>query len=87
MQQNKKSETPSGYRGRHVPIIPIFFNEPPDLTGWCEGVPGVGRIVAIKSVIFSDGSAKRYYKVEATKNPTEKKAHEPKRKRAAAGRH
>ena len=48
---------------KHLPIIPVFFNEPPDLEGWCEGAPGVGRIVAVKSVLYSDGSAKRFYKM------------------------
>jgi hypothetical protein len=48
---------------KHLPPVPVFFNEPPDLTGWCEGTPGAGRIVAVKSVLFSDGSAKRFYKM------------------------
>ncbi len=59
----KKSETPN-YRGQHVAIIPIFFNEPPDLTGWCEGKPGAGRVIAVKSVLYSDGSSKRFYKMK-----------------------
>src|SRR5258706_13523632 len=48
---------------KHLPPVPVFFNEPPDLTGWCEGKPGAGRIVAVKSVLYSDGSAKRFYKM------------------------
>ena len=52
---------------KHLPPVPVFFNEPEDLTGWCEGQPGAGRIVAIKSVLYSDGSAVRWYRVEATK--------------------
>jgi len=52
---------------KHLPPVPVFFNEPEDLTGWCEGQPGAGRIVAIKSVLYSDGSAVRWYKVQAVK--------------------
>jgi len=54
------------YIGKHS-VIPVFFNESSDLTGWCESVPVAGRIVAVKSVLYSDGSAKRWYKVEAPK--------------------
>ena len=52
---------------KHLPVIPVFFNEPPDLEGFTEGNPGAGRIVAVKSVLYSDGSAKRWYRVEAKK--------------------
>ena len=65
--QHKKSDTPKPYLGIHA-VIPIFHNESAaDLEGFTEGTPGAGRIVAVKSVLYSDGSAKRWYKVEATK--------------------
>jgi hypothetical protein len=54
------------YVNKHV-VIPVFFNESSDLTGWCEGVPVAGRVIAVKSVLYSDGSAKRWYKVEEVK--------------------
>ena len=75
MQQNQ-SDIPKHHISKHLPAVPVFFNEPPDLTGWCEGKPGVGRIVAVKSVLYSDGSAKRFYKMAAVKqkkNSTRKK--------------
>jgi len=52
---------------KHAPAVPVFFNEPEDLTGWCEGKPGAGRIVAVKSVLYSDGSAKRWYRTAPVK--------------------
>jgi len=52
---------------KHLPVIPVFFNEPPDLEGFTEGKPGAGRIVAVKSVLYSDGSAKRWYRMAAVK--------------------
>jgi hypothetical protein len=62
-----QSDTPKPHATKHL-VVPIFHNESAaDLEGFTEGKPGAGRIVAIKSVIFSDGSAKRYYRVEATK--------------------
>jgi hypothetical protein len=60
------TRAPKPYLGIHA-VIPVFFNEPPDLTGFTEGKPGAGRIVAVKSVLYSDGSAKRWYKVEEIK--------------------
>ena len=57
---------------KHV-VIPVFFNEPADLTGWIEGKPCAGCIVAVKSVLYSDGSAKRWYKVESVKKLNRKK--------------
>lgn len=60
--QSKKPE-PKPHHNKHL-VIPVFFNEPPDLTGWCESVPVGGRIQAVKSVVFSDGTAKRFYKIK-----------------------
>ncbi|HWY42633.1 MAG TPA: hypothetical protein VNX66_04005 [Candidatus Sulfotelmatobacter sp.] len=54
-------------------VVPVFFNEPADLTGFTEGKPGAGRIFAIKSVIYSDGSTKRWYKVGARKKNSKRK--------------
>ena len=65
-----KKQSESGAIKPHVTkhiVIPVFFNEPEDLTGWAEGKPGAGRIVAVKSVLYSDGSAKRWYRVKAKK--------------------
>ncbi len=63
----KKSETPKPYLGIHA-VIPIFHNESAaDLEGFTEGKPGAGRIVAIRSVLYSDGSAKRWYRMAAVK--------------------
>lgn len=64
MPHKKQSDTPKTYTNKHL-VIPVFFNEPTDLTGWCESVPAGARIVAVKSVLYSDGSAKRFYKVES----------------------
>jgi hypothetical protein len=64
-------------------VLPVFFNEPPDLTGWCEGVPGAGRVIAVKSVLYSDGSAKRWYRVKAvkaTKKPSKREKRVSKKK-------
>lgn len=61
---------------KHLPPVPVFFNEPENaLEGWCEGQPGVGRIVAVKSVLYSDGSAKRFYKMAAVKKKLNRKKH------------
>ncbi len=73
MMPQKKSETPkNGYRGQHVAIIPIFFNESAaDLEGFTEGKPTDGkRIVAIRSVLYSDGSARRWYRMAVVKKKT-----------------
>jgi hypothetical protein len=64
--RNSKAVEVKPYTDKHA-VIPVFFNEPTDLTGWTEGVPGAGRIVAVKSILYSDGSARRWYKVEAPK--------------------
>jgi hypothetical protein len=55
-------------------IIPMWLNEPPiDLADWCEGTPGIGRVVGVKSVLYSDGSARRWYRMAAPIKPTNKK--------------
>ena len=47
---------------------------PVDLTdGWVEGTPGIGRVVGVKSVLYSDGSAKRWYRMAAVKKLKQKK--------------
>jgi hypothetical protein len=49
------------YINKHI-VLPVFFNESSaDIEGWCEGAPGVGRVIGVKSVLYSDGSAKRWY--------------------------
>jgi hypothetical protein len=73
---NRKAVEVKTHVTKHL-VIPVFFNEPEDLTGWIEGQPGAGRIVAVKSVIYSDGSTKRWYKVEAVKK---QKKHKLKRR-------
>lgn len=63
----KKSDPPKTYQNKHL-VVPIFHNESAaDLEGFTEGKPSAGRIVAVKSVLYSDGSARRWYRVEATK--------------------
>jgi hypothetical protein len=78
-QIKKQSEVsvPKCHATKHI-VIPIFFNEPPDLEGFTEGKPGTGRVVAVKSVLYSDGSAKRWYRVVAVKA---KKKHSNREKR------
>ena len=68
----KQQSDPKTYTNRHV-VIPVFFNEPADLTGFTEGKPGAGRIVAIKSVLYSDGSARRWYRMAAVKKKLKQK--------------
>jgi hypothetical protein len=76
--RTKKPEPPKPHTTRHL-VIPVFFNESSDLTGWTEGVPvGGGRIAAVKSVLYSDGSAKRWYRVVAVK--LNRKKHKLKRR-------
>jgi hypothetical protein len=75
--RKKQPEPPKTHTTRHL-VIPVFFNESSDLTGWCEGVPVAGRVIAVKSVLYSDGSAKRWYKVEAVK--LNRKKHKLKRR-------
>jgi len=41
--------------------------------GWTEGAPGIGRVVGIKSVLYSDGSARRWYRMAAVKKLQQKK--------------
>jgi hypothetical protein len=63
----KKSDPPKTYQNKHL-IVPIFHNESAaGLEGFTEGKPGDGRIVAVKSVLYSDGSAKRWYRMAAVK--------------------
>ena len=67
MRQNKKPDLPKPHVTKHL-VVPIFHNESAaDLEGFTEGRPGAGRIVAVKSVLYSDGSAKRWYRVAAVK--------------------
>jgi hypothetical protein len=70
--EQNQSDIPKHHITKHL-VLPVFFNEPPDLTGWCEGAPGAGRVVAVKSVLFSDGSAKRFYKMAALKKKKKRK--------------
>jgi hypothetical protein len=52
------------YINRHI-VLPVFFNESSaDIEGWCEGAPGVGRVIGVKSVLYSDGSSRRFYKMK-----------------------
>jgi hypothetical protein len=64
VRTKQQAEPPKTHTTRHL-VIPVFFNESSDLTGWCEGVPVAGRVIAVKSVLYSDGSAKRWYRVVA----------------------
>jgi hypothetical protein len=53
---------------KNLPPVPVFFNEPESaLQGWCEGQPGVGRVIGVKSVRYSDGSSVRWYRMAAVK--------------------
>jgi hypothetical protein len=65
-KQQSESGAIKTHATKHL-VIPVFFNEPPDLTGWCEGQAGVGRVIGVKSVLYSDGSAKRWYRMAAVK--------------------
>jgi len=76
--EQKQSDIPKHHVSKHLPPVPVFFNEPPDLEGWCEGAPGAGRIIAVKSVLYSDGSAKRFYKMADLKKSSRQ---HPKKKR------
>jgi hypothetical protein len=75
--RSNQPEVKRTYVSKNLPPHPVFFNEPEDLAGFTEGEPSVGRIVAIKSVLYSDGSAKRWYRVEALKkkNHKQRRAH------------
>ena len=69
--RNRRAVEVKHHISKHLPAIPVFFNEPPDLTGFTEGKPGVGkRIVAIRSVLYSDGSARRWYRMAVVKKKT-----------------
>jgi hypothetical protein len=59
---------------KHLPAVIVWFGQTPiDMSdGWCEQ-PGAARIVACKSVCMSDGSSRRYYKIEASKKLQQKK--------------
>jgi hypothetical protein len=71
--QTKKQSEPKPYINKHL-VIPIFFNESSaDLEGWCEGAPGVGRVIGVKSVLYSDGSAKRWYRMGTAKKKLNQK--------------
>lgn len=64
MTQIKKQSEPKPYVNKHL-VIPVFFNESSaDIEGWCEGAPGVGRVIGVKSVLYSDGSARKFYKMK-----------------------
>jgi len=65
--RNRRAVEVKHHISKHLPAIPVFFNEPPDLTGFTEGKPGAGRVIAVKSVVYSDGSAVRWYRVETKK--------------------
>jgi SPX domain protein involved in polyphosphate accumulation len=61
---------------KHLPPVPVFFNEPAidPADGWVEGTPTAGkRTVAIRSVLYSDGSAKRWYRMQEAKPQNRKK--------------
>jgi hypothetical protein len=77
-QEQKQSDIPKHHITKHL-VLPVFFNEPPDLTGWCEGKPGTGRIVAIRSILYSDGSARRWYRMAAVKLKQKKNSKREKR--------
>jgi hypothetical protein len=55
----------TGHVSQHLPAVPIFFNqEAADLEGFSDSQPAKGsRITGIKSVLYSDGSARRWYRV------------------------
>jgi hypothetical protein len=54
---------------KHLEAVPVWFSQEPLDTsdGWTE-TPAVGQqIIAIKSVLYSDGSARRWYRMGKTK--------------------
>jgi hypothetical protein len=62
---------------KHLPV-PLWFHQTPpdDFEDWCEGKPGAGRVIGVKSVLFSDGSARLFYKMSAVKKKRKGSTHE-----------
>jgi hypothetical protein len=68
--QIKKQFEPKPYINKHI-VLPIFGVAPAE-EGWVEK-PGNGRIKAIRSIVFSDSSSRRYYRLEPVKPKNRKK--------------
>ncbi len=74
--RNRKAVEVKRHVTKHLPPVPVWFHEPAidPADGWCEGKPGTtGRVIAVKSVLYSDGSAKRWYRMAAVKKLKQKK--------------
>ncbi len=54
------------YVSRHLPPVPVFGTAREE-EGWVADKPGNGRITGIRSLVFSDGSSRKFYRVEAAK--------------------
>jgi hypothetical protein len=81
--QIKKQSEPKHHNSKHI-VLPVFFNESSaDLDGWREGAPGVGRVIGVKSVLYSDGSAKRWYRMAAVKQKLNRKNNSKREKRVS----
>jgi hypothetical protein len=65
---------------KHAAVI-VWFNQQPldPADGWREGQPGDGRVVAVRSVLYSDGSSKCWYRMAAVKKKCKKNSKREKR--------
>jgi len=59
--------------------VPVWFHEPAldPADGWVEGAPTEGKkIIGIRCVLYSDGSARRWYRMAAVKLKRKKNSRE-----------
>jgi hypothetical protein len=65
-----QSDIPKHHVSKHLPPVPVWFHEPAldPVDGWLEGAPTEGKkIIGIRCVLYSDGSARRWYRMAAEK--------------------
>src|SRR6185369_17988569 len=64
-----------GFASKHLPPVPVLFNtEPLDPAEWTEQPQRGQQIIGIRSVIFSDGSCRRFFKVKSKRKGRRKHA-------------
>jgi hypothetical protein len=71
VRTKQQAEPPKHHATKHL-VIPVFFNEPSDLTGWTDVRPVAGSY-RLKNVLYSDGSAKPWFLVVAAKKKHSKR--------------
>jgi hypothetical protein len=86
MRSKKQSELTKHHVSKHLPPLPVWFHQEPldPADGWVETPTAGKKIIGIRSVLYSDGSARRWYRMAvAVKKKLKQKKNSKREKRVS----